>query len=40
MKLKPLKDRIVVKRVEEEEKTPAGIIIPDTARGHGRHVLI
>lgn len=32
MKLKPLKDRIVVKRVEEEEKTAGGILIPDTAK--------
>jgi chaperonin GroES len=31
MKLKPLHDRIVVKRMEEEEKTAGGIIIPDTA---------
>ncbi|NLI81833.1 MAG: co-chaperone GroES [Deltaproteobacteria bacterium] len=32
MKLKPLHDRIVVKRMEEEEKTAGGIIIPDTAK--------
>lgn len=32
MKLKPLNDRVVVKRVEEEEKTAGGIIIPDTAK--------
>jgi chaperonin GroES len=32
MKLKPLHDRIVVKRTEEEEKTAGGIIIPDTAK--------
>jgi len=32
MKLKPLSDRIVVKRMEEEEKTAGGIIIPDTAK--------
>jgi len=32
MKVKPLKDRVLVKRVEEEEKTEAGIIIPDTAK--------
>ncbi len=32
MKLKPLQDRILVKRVEEEEKTKGGIIIPDTAK--------
>lgn len=32
MKIRPLQDRIVVKRVEEEEKTSGGIIIPDTAK--------
>lgn len=32
MKLKPLNDRVVVKRVEEEQKTAGGIIIPDTAK--------
>ena len=32
MQLKPLNDRIVVKRMEEEEKTAGGIIIPDTAK--------
>ena len=32
MKLKPLNDRIVIKRIEEEEKTAGGIIIPDTAK--------
>jgi len=32
MKLKPLSDRILVKRVAEEEKTKGGIIIPDTAK--------
>lgn len=32
MKLRPLHDRVVVKRVEEEEKTSGGIIIPDTAK--------
>ncbi len=32
MKLKPLQDRILVQRVEEEEKTKGGIIIPDTAK--------
>jgi len=32
MKLKPLNDRVVVRRVEEEEKTAGGIIIPDTAK--------
>jgi len=32
MKIRPLKDRILVKRIEEEEKTAGGIIIPDTAK--------
>ena len=32
MKIRPLQDRIIVKRVEEEEKTKGGIIIPDTAK--------
>ena len=32
MKFRPLQDRIAVRRVEAEEKTPAGIIIPDTAK--------
>ena len=32
MKLRPLQDRIIVKRTEGEEKTAGGIIIPDTAK--------
>lgn len=32
MKMRPLHDRVIVKRVEEEEKTKGGIIIPDTAK--------
>ena len=32
MKIRPLQDRILVKRIEEEEKTAGGIIIPDTAK--------
>ena len=32
MKLRPLHDRVIVKRVKEEEKTKGGIIIPDTAK--------
>jgi len=32
MKIRPLHDRILVKRIEEEEKTAGGIIIPDTAK--------
>jgi chaperonin GroES len=31
MKLRPLHDRVIVKRVEEERKTPGGIVIPDSA---------
>jgi chaperonin GroES len=32
MKIRPLYNRIIVKRLEEEEKTKGGIIIPDTAK--------
>ena len=32
MKIRPLQDRVIVKRVKEEEKTKGGIIIPDTAK--------
>lgn len=32
MKIRPLQDRIIVKRLSEEEKTKGGIIIPDTAK--------
>ena len=32
MKLRPLHDRILVRRIEEEEKTKGGLIIPDTAK--------
>jgi len=32
MKIRPLHDRVLVKRLEEEEKTKGGIIIPDTAK--------
>ena len=32
MKFKPLHDRVLVRRIEEEEKTAGGIIIPDTAK--------
>lgn len=32
MKIRPLQDRVIVKRVVEEEKTSGGIIIPDTAK--------
>jgi chaperonin GroES len=32
MKVRPLHDRLIVKRLEEEEKTKGGIIIPDSAK--------
>ena len=32
MRIRPLQDRIIVKRIEEEEKTKGGIIIPDSAK--------
>ena len=32
MKIRPLQDRIIVKRIEEEETSKGGIIIPDTAK--------
>ncbi len=32
LKIRPLQDRVIVQRVEEEEKTKGGIIIPDTAK--------
>ncbi|MCP5057232.1 MAG: co-chaperone GroES [bacterium] len=32
MKIRPLQDRILVKRLDEEEKTAGGIIIPDSAK--------
>ncbi len=32
MNIRPLNDRVVVKRMEEEQKTAGGIIIPDTAK--------
>ncbi len=32
MKVRPLQDRVLVRRVKEEEKTKGGIIIPDTAK--------
>jgi chaperonin GroES len=32
MKFRPLHDRVVIRRVESEEKTTGGIIIPDTAK--------
>jgi chaperonin GroES len=32
MKIRPLQDRLLVKRIDEESKTKGGIIIPDTAK--------
>ena len=32
MKIKPLQDRLIVQRIDEEETTKGGIIIPDTAK--------
>jgi chaperonin GroES len=32
MKVRPLQDRVIVERIQEEEKTKGGIIIPDTAK--------
>ena len=32
MNIKPLHDRVVVRRIEEEERTRGGVIIPDTAK--------
>jgi chaperonin GroES len=32
MKVRPLQDRLIIRRVDEEEKTRGGLIIPDTAK--------
>jgi len=32
VKIRPLQDRVIIKRIEEEEKSKGGIIIPDTAK--------
>lgn len=32
MKIRPLHDRVIVRRLEEETKSPGGIVIPDTAK--------
>jgi len=40
MKIRPLHDRILVRRVEEEEKTKGGIIIPDTAKEKPQEALV
>jgi chaperonin GroES len=40
MKLRPLYDRVLVKRLSEEEKTKGGIIIPDTAKEKPLHAKV
>jgi chaperonin GroES len=40
MKVRPLQDRIMVKRVEEENKTKGGIIIPDTAKEKPQEAIV
>jgi chaperonin GroES len=40
MKIRPLQDRIILKRVAEEEKTKGGIIIPETAKEKPQEGLI
>ena len=40
MKIRPLQDRILLKRVEEEEKTAGGIIIPDSAKERPQEGLV
>jgi chaperonin GroES len=37
MRLKPLSDRVVVKPLEEEERTKGGIVLPDTAKEKPQH---
>ncbi len=37
MKLRPLGDRVVVKPLEEEERTKGGIVLPDTAKEKPQH---
>lgn len=36
-KMKPLGDKVLVKRIEYEDKTPGGIIIPDAAKEKAQH---
>ena len=40
MKIKPLNDRVLVLRIEQEEKTSGGIIIPDTAKEKPQEVKV
>jgi chaperonin GroES len=37
MKFRPLRDRIVIKRIDAEERTTGGVIIPDTAKEKPQH---
>jgi co-chaperonin GroES (HSP10) len=37
MKIKPLHDRVVVRRIEDEQRTPGGVIIPDTVKEKPMH---
>jgi chaperonin GroES len=40
VKIRPLQDRVIVQRIEEEEKTKGGLIIPDTAKEKPQEVKI
>jgi chaperonin GroES len=40
MKIRPLHDRVLVKRIGEEEKTKGGIIIPDSAKEKPQHAKV
>ena len=40
MKIRPLQDRVLIRRVEEEETTAGGIIIPDTAKERPQQGLV
>lgn len=40
MKIRPLFDRVLIKRLEHEEKSPGGIIIPDTAKEKGQEAKV
>ena len=40
MKIRPLQDRVIVRRVKEEEKTKGGLFIPDTAKEKPMEALV
>ena len=40
MNIRPLQDRVIVKRVQEEEKTKGGIIIPDSAKEKPQRAIV